>query len=155
MYEQVEKPKENESQAVANAVAQKKDGGKQDFGFVDNRPEAAAQRHMQERANQKIMQRMAVMTVGNLASQKDSLVWSNLDYAVKQAPGQIGDLNTNKVWDQLDDNEEIRLVEHGEVQKIGNASASDIATSMFTLPKKIPAKKKIGGYHISILLCWC
>jgi len=37
MYAQVEKPKENKSRAVANSIAQKKNNGKQGFGFVDNR----------------------------------------------------------------------------------------------------------------------
>jgi hypothetical protein len=37
MYEQVEKPKGNNSKAVANSVAQKKSDGKQGFRFVDNR----------------------------------------------------------------------------------------------------------------------
>lgn len=40
MYAQVEKLKANKSRAVANSAAQKKDNGKQDFGFVDNRPVA-------------------------------------------------------------------------------------------------------------------
>ncbi len=44
MYAQVEKTKENKSRSVANSVAQKKDKTKQGFGFVDNRPEAVAQR---------------------------------------------------------------------------------------------------------------
>lgn len=44
MYEQVEKPKENKSRAVANAVTQKKSNGKQGIGFVDNRHEQSAQR---------------------------------------------------------------------------------------------------------------
>jgi len=51
MYEQVEKPKENKSRAVANSFTQKKSDGKQDFGFVDNRPEAVAQRKLQELGN--------------------------------------------------------------------------------------------------------
>lgn len=46
MYEQVEKPKENKSRAVANSVAQKKSNVKQDFGFVDNRPEIVAQMNL-------------------------------------------------------------------------------------------------------------
>ena len=37
MYAQVEKPKENNSRAVANSVAQKKSNVNQAFGFVDNR----------------------------------------------------------------------------------------------------------------------
>lgn len=51
MYAQVVKPKGNESRAVANSVAQKKSGVPQGFGFVDNRPEAIAQRKLQEIAN--------------------------------------------------------------------------------------------------------
>ena len=51
MYAQIEKPKENKSRAVANSVAQKKSNGKQGFGFVDNRPEAVAQRKLQTMAN--------------------------------------------------------------------------------------------------------
>lgn len=51
MYEQIEKPKENKSSAVANNVGQKKNNAKQGFGLVDNRPEAVAQRKLQEKAN--------------------------------------------------------------------------------------------------------
>ena len=49
MYAQVEKPKDNKGQAVANTVAQKKSNREQSFGFVDNRSEAVAQRKMQAR----------------------------------------------------------------------------------------------------------
>jgi hypothetical protein len=48
MYEQVEKPKENKSRSIANSVGQNKSNVKQGFGFVDNRPEAVAQRKLQE-----------------------------------------------------------------------------------------------------------
>lgn len=51
MYEQIEKPKENKSRAVANSNAQKKNGVKQGFGFVDNRPEAVAKRALQKIVN--------------------------------------------------------------------------------------------------------
>ena len=51
MYTKVEKPKENKSKSVANAIGQKKSIGKQGFRFVDNRPEAVAQRKLQEMAN--------------------------------------------------------------------------------------------------------
>ncbi len=44
MYAQVEKSKENKNRAVANSVSQNKSGGKQDFGFVDNRKQSVAQR---------------------------------------------------------------------------------------------------------------
>ncbi|MCR9251677.1 MAG: hypothetical protein NXI20_14725 [bacterium] len=52
MYAQLEKSKEN-NRAAANSVTQTKSRGNQDFGFVDNRPEAIAQRKLQQSANQK------------------------------------------------------------------------------------------------------
>lgn len=47
MYAQIEKSKESENRAVANSVAQKNSNVEQGFGFVDNRPEAIAQRTLQ------------------------------------------------------------------------------------------------------------
>ena len=44
------KPK-NKSQSVANAVSQKKRGSESPFQFVDNRPDAIAQRKLQEKTN--------------------------------------------------------------------------------------------------------
>jgi len=51
MYEQVEKPRENKNRAVANSISQKQNGGKSTCQFVDNRPEAIAQRKPQEMEN--------------------------------------------------------------------------------------------------------
>ena len=48
MYAQMEKPKENKSRAVANSVAQKKNNGKQGFGFADNRPEVVSPQKLQQ-----------------------------------------------------------------------------------------------------------
>lgn len=45
------KTQENKSQSVANAVFQKQSSGKSKFQFVDNRPEAIAQRKLQKMAN--------------------------------------------------------------------------------------------------------
>lgn len=45
------KTQDNKSQSVANAVSHKQSGGKPTFQFVDDRPEAAAQRKLQETAN--------------------------------------------------------------------------------------------------------
>lgn len=42
---------ENKSQSVANVVSQKQNGGESTFQFLDNRPEAIAQRKLQEMAN--------------------------------------------------------------------------------------------------------
>lgn len=47
MHTRVEKPKENQSRAIANTETQKKSNVKQEFGFVDNRSESAAQRKIQ------------------------------------------------------------------------------------------------------------
>jgi len=46
-----DKTQENKSQSAANTVYQKKSGGEATFQFVDNRPEAIAQRKLQEMAN--------------------------------------------------------------------------------------------------------
>ncbi len=52
MYAAAVKPKkENKSRAAANSVAQKKNNKGQGIGFVDNRPEAVAQRKLQAVAN--------------------------------------------------------------------------------------------------------
>ena len=51
MYEYVEKTKKSKDKSVASAVGQKKSNVKQGFGFVDNRPEAIAQRNMQTRVH--------------------------------------------------------------------------------------------------------
>jgi hypothetical protein len=56
MYAQVEKAKENKSRAVANYVVQKRRHVKQDYRFVDNRPEAVAQRKLQEMADDNSIQ---------------------------------------------------------------------------------------------------
>ena len=51
MNTHADKTQENKSQSVANAVSQKKNSSKSTFQFVDNRPEATAQRTLQEIAN--------------------------------------------------------------------------------------------------------
>lgn len=51
MHTHADKTQENKSQSVANAVSQKKSVGESTFQFVDNRPEAIAQRKLQEMAN--------------------------------------------------------------------------------------------------------
>ncbi len=51
MYAQVEKSKENKSQAVASEVTQKQRDVESTSLFVDNRPEAITQRKLQELAN--------------------------------------------------------------------------------------------------------
>ncbi|MCK5229979.1 MAG: hypothetical protein KAR13_06920 [Desulfobulbaceae bacterium] len=48
MNTHADKKQENKSQSVANTVAQKRSGDQSMFHFVDNRPEAVAQRKLQE-----------------------------------------------------------------------------------------------------------
>jgi hypothetical protein len=51
MNTHVDKTQENKGQSVANSVAQKLGSIETTFQFVDNRPEAVAQRKLQEMAN--------------------------------------------------------------------------------------------------------
>ena len=51
MNTHTDKTQENKSQAVVSAVSQKQSGAESTFQFVDNRPEAVAQRKLQEMAN--------------------------------------------------------------------------------------------------------
>jgi len=51
MNTHADQTKENKSQAVSNALSQKESDGVSAFQFVDNRPEAVAQRKLQEIAN--------------------------------------------------------------------------------------------------------
>ena len=51
MNTHADKSQENKSQSVANAISQKQNGSESTFQFVDNRPEAVAQRKRQEVAN--------------------------------------------------------------------------------------------------------
>lgn len=51
MNTHADKTQENKSQSVANEVAQEQSGSESTFQFVDNRPEAVAQRKLQEMAN--------------------------------------------------------------------------------------------------------
>jgi hypothetical protein len=51
MITRADKTQENKSQSVAKAVSQKQSSGESIFRFVDNRPEAIAQRKLEEMAN--------------------------------------------------------------------------------------------------------
>lgn len=71
MYKQVEKPKENKVRAIANTISQKHSSRESPFRFVDNRPEAVAQRKLQEVANKspQSKQTTQLKEVGNNYSQ--------------------------------------------------------------------------------------
>ncbi|WP_221937439.1 eCIS core domain-containing protein [Shewanella psychropiezotolerans] len=86
MYEQIEKPKENKSRAVANSVAQKKSNVKKGFRFVDNRPEFIAQRKVQGMVQnhieqlESLIQRNNTGLPDNLKSGMESLSGMSLDH---------------------------------------------------------------------------
>jgi hypothetical protein len=91
MHAQVEKPKDNKSKAVANSVGQKRSNARQGFGFVDNRPEAVAQRKLQEMAgaSQKIVQ---LVTSGNTSHFNNDSHQSAKDEAYRRnicKPGKL------------------------------------------------------------------
>ena len=66
-----DKSQENNSQSVANQVSQKKSGSETAFQFVDNRPEAIAQRKLQEMANNspQVKQLQAIQTMADNSPQ--------------------------------------------------------------------------------------
>jgi len=71
MNTHADKTQENKNQSVANAVPQKQSGGESTFQFVDNRPEAIAQRKLQEMANNspRAMQLKAFQNIANISPQ--------------------------------------------------------------------------------------
>ena len=63
MYEHVGKSKQNKSRIVVNSIGQKKESqnivnNRQDFGFVDNRPEAITQRKLRALLNNQTAQQL-------------------------------------------------------------------------------------------------
>ncbi|AQT60657.1 hypothetical protein [Cellvibrio sp. PSBB023] len=86
MYGQVEKPKKNKGQSVANAISQNHRGNESTFQFVDNRPEAVAQRKLQEMANNSPK-----------AKQMSQLKVSTDNYSAQQQPIQKKDLTIQKM----------------------------------------------------------
>lgn len=71
MNTHADKTQENKSQAVANEVSQKPSSGEPTFQFMDNRPEAIAQRKLQEIANSnpRVMQLKALQEMVNKSPQ--------------------------------------------------------------------------------------
>jgi hypothetical protein len=82
-----DKTQENKSQSVANAVSQKQIGHESTFQFVDNRPEAIAQRKLQEMANnsQQVSQLRAFQEIANNSPQaKQAAQMQNSNNSVAQ-----------------------------------------------------------------------
>lgn len=91
MREQVEKPKENISKAVANTIGQKKSDGERDFGFVDNRSEAVVQKKAQQlvSSSSKALQAKTLQRV--IVDMKDSDKHSSIagDLAIAMPLGKL------------------------------------------------------------------
>jgi hypothetical protein len=114
MYEQVEKPKENKSRAVANSVTQKKNSVKQRISFMDNRSEAiaavfrapqASNRHKPENyivdnratVSQPIIQKMQWRKSGEDLLPLDEKYKGDLDVSLSFP--QSHDMQDGDVWD--------------------------------------------------------
>lgn len=91
MSSHADKTRENKSQSVANEVARKQSGEKSTFQFVDNRPEAIAQRELQEMADSSpqamSMQAVQQMADNSTQSQKQALAYT-WDTDIHVEPGQ-------------------------------------------------------------------
>lgn len=74
MYTKVEKPKEDKSRAVANSVGQNKSGGKQGFGFVDNRPVRANLSNLKKRLDESNPSKVPVQLYRDSATAYAGLV---------------------------------------------------------------------------------
>ena len=94
MYAQVVKPKENKSLSVDNAVSQKQGNVGSVFQFVDNRPEAIAQRKLQDMANNspqsKQATRLQAMTDNNSVKLQRPIQKTGLLLPSVQKDGAVG-----------------------------------------------------------------
>lgn len=81
MNTHTDKTQENKSQSVANSVAQKLSGDEPTFQFVDNRPEAVAQRKLQSvvKNNPQVSQERAFqgMAQANITAQLQAMAGNN------------------------------------------------------------------------------
>lgn len=89
----VDKTENNKSHAVANAVSQKQNGGESSFQFADNRPEAIAQRKLQEMANNT----QKAKETTQLQSMADNFGQINNSIVQLSQPGSKGDQKSRGV----------------------------------------------------------
>ncbi|MFC1968534.1 DUF4157 domain-containing protein [Chloroflexota bacterium] len=77
-----------------------------------------------------VVQRMVVAAADDIGKVTDPLVWNNLNWAISQAGGPIGDLTNNRVWIKGPPEEvkEVRIVGHGS-EKGHLTAESDIGTT--------------------------
>lgn len=122
MYAKIEKPKENKRRAAANSVAQRTNGVRQGFAFVDNRPEAIIRRAEVRQGNTK---------------EPEGKIKRNQHGIIQLKPADI-----NKKWD-------LQFNMKGQVQKPG-ADRNSIPVSCplnYVLDRKyIKGPEAIGGH---------
>lgn len=109
MNTHADKTQENKSQAVANAVTQKSSIGEYTFQFVDNRPEAIAQRKLQETVNNspKVKQLKALQEMANNSSRH---IQRKIQLPERAYGNQ--DNNLSELKDQLQQNPIIESIEN-------------------------------------------
>ena len=85
------KKTENKNQVVSNGESQKQSGGESTFQFVDNRPEAVAQRQIKEMANEspQAMKLKALQVMANNSLQFHQVAQLQTDTAIHYSQNQL------------------------------------------------------------------
>jgi hypothetical protein len=147
MYVQVERPKENKSKAVANSVAQKKSNGKQSFGFVDNRPEAAKHQKMQNIIDNNI-QLKAVL------QRKTDHLFNDIPKTLRKLPAAFDRLGLVNIHQQLDTIRNKGGNKQDDVHAQGGADANSLryglASAAFIKTVENYGKGKVNEGHLRI-----
>lgn len=102
MYAQTEKQSGNKSKAVANFAAQKKSNTKQDFRFIDNRPEAITQKKLLSGLDDTLQLKTSVNYVDDFAA-KHIYVGATDQQAIARAASRPNPANDNHVLTDTDD----------------------------------------------------
>ena len=133
MYKQIEKSKENQSRAAANSAVQKKNIGKQGFGFADNRHGMIAQSKMLEMANNSPQTKQAVQ-LQKMAN--NDAVNSNRNTELKTSEHNAYLKNVNNAYK-----------EYTSVAQLAGPGAADECT--YDAVERVA--KNIGGSVLSVL----
>jgi uncharacterized protein with FMN-binding domain len=149
MHTHAEKTQENKSQSVADAVSKKQNGSESIFQFADNRPEAVAQRKLQEmvdnspRAMQlKTFQDMANNSVQSKRSaQLQSMTGSHY---VQQQPVQM------VLRSPADTAREANLVQTYHVEETAGDNSRDHKTAIGYYRAGITARRTANALHVSV-----
>ncbi len=106
MNTHADKTQENKSQSVANELSQKQGSGESTFQFVDNRPEAVAQRKLQEMANNHSAQQQQPIRAqrrGILEAGSDKSIMAQTQTVVQRAIAASNDSHQDlkRIYDEL------------------------------------------------------